>query len=419
MRIRQIDALRAVAVLLVLGCHMTWSPFLAWFGWTGVDLFFVLSGFLISGLLFQEYKHTGAIQVKRFMMRRALKIYPAYYVLLALTIGWYASAGTPIPWSRTWPDLIFVQNYTQGTWAHLWSLGVEEHFYILLPVCLYMLMSWKAIHKLPWIAGAVLIGCLVLRAAAWSSRLELVSLRFPMMPSQFRFDGLFFGVLLSYFREFHAETLERFVTGNRHILLAAGFVGLLPAAIFPQISAVVCVPGLSMLYLGYGSILLLCLYSKGEGRITRGLSRIGTYSYSIYLFHFPLMFICAGLLYEKWHWSKTAAFITYMVTSIIVGSVLSRAVELPILRLRERLFPGAVHNPALTKIDVRLGTARTLTALYPTVPADAPPPRPTSGTCEPVLTPILVIPPCPDGTSLSSFSHRDEEKPEHRAGLPM
>jgi peptidoglycan/LPS O-acetylase OafA/YrhL len=264
MRIRQIDALRAVAVLLVLGCHMTWSPFLVRFGWTGVDMFFVLSGFLISGLLLREYKHTGVIQVKRFMIRRALKIYPTYYVLLALTVGWYAFAGTPIPWSRTWPDLIFVQNYAQGTWGHLWSLGVEEHFYIFLPICLYVLMSRNAVQKLPWIAGTVLIGCFILRAAAWSNRTELVPLRF-LMPSQFRFDSLFFGVLLSYFREFHADALERFVTGNRHILIVGGFVGLLPAAIFPQISAVVCVPGLSMLYLGYGSILLLCLYSKGEG----------------------------------------------------------------------------------------------------------------------------------------------------------
>lgn len=340
MRSRQIDALRAVAVLMVLSCHMSASPFMERFGWTGVDLFFVLSGFLISGLLFREYTETGAINVKRFMVRRALKIYPAYYVLLALTLGWYALAGAPIPWNRTWPDLIFVQNYTRGTWEHLWSLGVEEHFYLFMPACLYVLTRQSAIHKLPWIAGAVLVICPILRAATWST-LQIASLQFPMTPSQLRFDSLFFGVLLSYWREFHGEALGRFVAGNRHVLFAVGFFGLLPAALFPQVSAIVCVPGLTMLYLGYGSILLLCLYSKGQGRITRGLSRIGTYSYSIYLFHFPLIFICAAVLYERWHWGRAVVFSVYMLGAVLIGSALSRLIEIPALQLRDRLFPAA------------------------------------------------------------------------------
>src|SRR6478672_2080696 len=94
-RLPQIDLLRAVAVLLVIGNHSAICPpeisvFLnkittVWNrgGWTGVDLFFVLSGFLVSGLLFDEYRKSGGIDFKRFLIRRGLKIYPAFWLMLA------------------------------------------------------------------------------------------------------------------------------------------------------------------------------------------------------------------------------------------------------------------------------------------------------------------------------------------------
>jgi len=81
-RNKRLDILRCIAVLLVLLDHSGIHPFLTQTGWTGVDLFFVLSGFLISGLLFAEYKKRGAIDFKRFLIRRGLKIYPAFYTFL-------------------------------------------------------------------------------------------------------------------------------------------------------------------------------------------------------------------------------------------------------------------------------------------------------------------------------------------------
>src|SRR5258708_16649284 len=88
----QLDVLRGVAILMVLLCHSiflrqpTWDLILWRPGWSGVDLFFVISGFLISGLLFTEYQKTGGIRFKRFSIRRALKLYPAFYFLLLLTL---------------------------------------------------------------------------------------------------------------------------------------------------------------------------------------------------------------------------------------------------------------------------------------------------------------------------------------------
>ncbi|NJM15178.1 MAG: acyltransferase [Bacteroidales bacterium] len=80
MRIKGFDFLRFVAVVLVIYRHSDSIGTLNFIGWVGVDLFFVLSGFLVSGLMFKEYKKTGGVKIKRFLMRRAFKIYPPFYV---------------------------------------------------------------------------------------------------------------------------------------------------------------------------------------------------------------------------------------------------------------------------------------------------------------------------------------------------
>src|ERR1700730_5300453 len=83
-RNQSLDILRCVAVLLVLGIHVPHYRLWARVGWTGVDLFFVLSGFLISGLLFRDYQEHGSIDWKRFLIRRGFKIYSSYYIFLAV-----------------------------------------------------------------------------------------------------------------------------------------------------------------------------------------------------------------------------------------------------------------------------------------------------------------------------------------------
>ena len=85
MRNKRLDILRCIAVLSVMILHGNIWPFFGNIGWVGVDLFFVLSGFLISGLLFSEYKTRNSISFKRFFIRRGLKIYPAFYFFLAVT----------------------------------------------------------------------------------------------------------------------------------------------------------------------------------------------------------------------------------------------------------------------------------------------------------------------------------------------
>jgi peptidoglycan/LPS O-acetylase OafA/YrhL len=135
-RVLQLDVLRGAAILLVLGAHAPsvapgWSgklrpldAFIHRFGWTGVDLFFVLSGFLIGGLLFAELKKYGRLDVRRFLIRRALRIWPPYYILLIVVlIRMTIQPGSTLEyaWSKTWVAFVHIQNFvecprTQGRW---------------------------------------------------------------------------------------------------------------------------------------------------------------------------------------------------------------------------------------------------------------------------------------------------------------
>ena len=148
----QLDLLRCVAIMAVLVTHTIffrnprwwWDFAIFQWGWTGVDLFFVISGFLISGLLFSEFQKRGRINFARFAIRRALKLYPTLYVLVFGTMLWrLIHAGFHnVVWiiKPALHDIFFVQSYRPGTYGHFWSLSVEEHFYILLPLTLYFML---------------------------------------------------------------------------------------------------------------------------------------------------------------------------------------------------------------------------------------------------------------------------------------
>src|SRR3989442_13551975 len=147
-RVQQLDVLRGVAVVLVLGRHVelpatTVAPAVQaaaafWYqiGWVAIDLFFVLSGFLLSGLLFTEYQKHGTVRIGRFLTLRRFKIYPAFYVMLAATVVATAyHAQLPLGFLlKVLTEAGYLQNYLPPVWGPTWSLAVEEHFYLLLAV---------------------------------------------------------------------------------------------------------------------------------------------------------------------------------------------------------------------------------------------------------------------------------------------
>jgi peptidoglycan/LPS O-acetylase OafA/YrhL len=182
-RFNQIDILRAIAVFLVLGRHISTCPpeisrtvhgvTETWIrgGWIGVDLFFVLSGFLVSGLLFREYDRFGKIDAKRFLIRRGFKIYPPFWLLILTTVVLSLLRGKEVEGQRVAAELLFVQNYLPGVWIHTWSLAVEEHFYILLAFGFLLLAKFgkkDPFSATPVFFAGIAVLCLALRFAAAS-----------------------------------------------------------------------------------------------------------------------------------------------------------------------------------------------------------------------------------------------------------
>lgn len=348
----QLDLLRAIAVLLVVGSHVTYNSALSRFGWTGVDLFFVLSGFLVSGLLFRDYRASGQIGWSRFIVRRGLKIYPAYYFLMLATVCVCYCIKQPIAWRNLWPDLFFLQDYWHGSWGHLWTLGIEEQFYFLLPLCLWLMVRGRGrrpLHSLLWLCPAVAVSCLLLRWV-WFETLHPFDHYTHIRPAHLRLDSLFFGVLLRYLKEFRPAAWSAMLYGHGRFLLALSVVCILPALFFEQSAPFMYICGLSLLYLGYGGILVYAVsFLRCDGAFCRLLCRIGESSYSIYLWHLAGASFCVAVLQNHFHWGRNAVFVTYVAVSIALGIALAHAIEIPILRLRDRFLPPAGSDRAASR----------------------------------------------------------------------
>jgi len=334
MRNPGIDVLRAVAVLLVLGRHARWPRHWladAWQrgGWVGVDLFFVLSGFLVSGLLFAQFEKTGKIGLRRFVARRFLRIYPAFLCLIVFTLSFNRATGAgPFEWHRLLAELLLVQNYAPAMWGHTWSLAVEMHFYLLLPLLLWACRA-NRFRRLPIAIGFACAALLLVRCFNYGT--------FEVMRNVFathlRFDSLLFGVLLAYFCRHHQA---RFQQVAAHTWWLAGLGGLLlaPAFIWPlEQTWWVCTLGFTSFYLGSGCLLAAVLGRKlPENLLTRYAAEIGRHSYSIYLWHAALV----AWVYTQATWLDCAS---YIVASILVGVIFSKCFELPSQRLRDLLLP--------------------------------------------------------------------------------
>jgi peptidoglycan/LPS O-acetylase OafA/YrhL len=176
-----LDVLRGVAILLVLARHVpggatTGFPRAPYeLGWTGVDLFFTLSGFLISNILYAELDRTGTLDVKRFLLRRGMKIWPSYFacfgLMTAAVVASNVTAGDAAAALKTLlaatPNVVFLQNYLGYQWPHSWSLAIEEHFYCVLPLVLLSLGRRGVLRRLPALLFCVCAAVLALRVGMY------------------------------------------------------------------------------------------------------------------------------------------------------------------------------------------------------------------------------------------------------------
>ncbi len=347
-RLPALDGLRAVAILLVLGRHLpnetvaampgAWNSFFAMWqrgGWIGVDLFFVLSGFLISGLLFREHQRFGEIRYGHFLARRGFKIYPPFFAMLAIVVGISLANGRPFPPVRLLlPEVLFFQNYEPAIFPHAWSLAVEEHFYLALPLVLIVLGRGKGrpFARLPVVFAFVALGALALRRVVAD---EPFAFRTHMFPTHLRIDSLFFGVFLSWLWHTRREALEQFLERWRWPLGIAAAALAVPAfSMELGETEYLHTWGFTGLYLSAGIVLLLALRRPF---VWRPLAFLGAYSYSIYLWHMPIR-----LYISSWgprDWPPLAQAALFFALSFAVGILAAWVIERPFLALRDRWLP--------------------------------------------------------------------------------
>jgi peptidoglycan/LPS O-acetylase OafA/YrhL len=316
-------------------------------GWIGVDLFFVLSGYLISGLLFREYRSRRTVDVKRFLIRRGLKIYPAFLVLVAVTCAFRISMHS-FSVREALAQVFFVQNYVHvdGQWLHTWSLAVEEHFYLAVALAAWALNRRggpNPFRIVPRAFACLAVGCLAARIITSMLRPEF-DVYTNIFPTHLRADSLMFGVLLCYLDQFHHQRFRSILRQHR-VLIAIASLGLIaPEVCLDAQRFFVKTIGLTTLYIGFGGLLMLSLESRTAARskLIIWIGKIGFSSYSIYLWHITWRHFILGLRFPSF-WEVWPC---YICGSIAFGILMSRLIEIPVLYFRDRFFPS--DAPAIT-----------------------------------------------------------------------
>ena len=366
-RLPGLDLLRAGAILLVLFAHgpvpsagdlpSFMIPIMQGLkrgGWVGVDLFFVLSGFLVSGLLMREHLRHGTVNAWRFLIRRGWKIYPAMIAYIVFMVPFERVMHGYWPIDRTIAQVLFIQSYTPGLQTHMWSLAVEEHAYLLIAlvfgVCAWIARRKKSSMQFAWLPAAIVAGLvLVLLARLFNASSGGFTGYTHQFPTHLRIDSILAGVLLAYYYHYHAQATARVLQQLRLPLLIAGVLLLMPVFLLPKSSSPwIYTYGFTTNYLAGVMLLggMLAYRPEVNNIVTRCLVSIGKHSYSIYLWHltayFILMWAITGKLSvtPQWDGPYVINLMLYAAVAISVGVVLSVLIEVPMLKLRDRLSPS-------------------------------------------------------------------------------
>jgi peptidoglycan/LPS O-acetylase OafA/YrhL len=366
----QLDGLRAVAVGLVVIYHVFRAAHGSTLsgGFLGVDVFFVLSGFLITSLLLQEQRESGRIALLAFYRRRFWRLYPCLVLVSLFAATWFLIVPTPdnheiadaghdtaygalfaLTYVASWA---FAFDWPTGAMGHAWSLSVEEHFYLVWPVLALMVLRRRPAHLLRWTAA--LTAC----AALWPAVLRILT-----DPSRDRLYGgadtrasqLLIGCLL-------AILLARPQGLGRLRFIASGPALVVAGAVFGM--ALLTFERRGAVYLTGGQLLISLVAAvviahlvTGDSLLTRVLAwrpavAVGRWSYGIYLWHIPLMI-------------APYAFLGVTGAARLLGALLSIPLAAASFRFIER--------PLLQKYGRRPRTDHALPSLVTQrQPADAP-----------------------------------------------
>lgn len=328
-----LDLLRALAIAAVLACHLAngfarGTPLVAAtsVGGRGVDLFFVLSGFLLGSQLFREREKTGTVNVRRFWVRRWLRTLPAYYAVLFATFAQFVVKGTPE--RIDWRYLVFVQNYLDPPpfLGVTWSLCVEEHFYLIVAPAVWLTARWRWGMMLCFTGVAVCVGLHV--AGIYSPKDE----HGYTSVSQVMFEPCLVGVLVGWLSVCRPRAWGRLRRWSG-VLAAMGLLMVILAAVnrtawdwwLPDWGLV----GWASIFAAW--VLLAHRSAWWENLHLRPVRFVAERAYSLYLVHTEAI-AAAKKLTGVPEWGQAALA---LVLAFGLAELLYRCVERPFMRLRK------------------------------------------------------------------------------------
>jgi peptidoglycan/LPS O-acetylase OafA/YrhL len=373
-RLPGLDLLRAIAVVwtmlfhsfLVGGLGEDW----AWaqrYGWMGVDLFFVLSGFLIGSQVLKPLANGSRFSFREFYIRRAFRILPAFWAVLAIYLLWpgFREAPGMEPW---WKFVGFFMNLSidyasNAAFSHAWSLCVEEHFYLVFPLLAWLLAKRPSVAGFVALCAAIVIGGIALRTAVWLHDDALQPARNWFVediyyPTWNRLDGLLAGVILAAWKIYRPDHWARAAARANLVTLGGLATMALAFWLFRERAGL---PGNSVGWpvLSLGLALLVFAGAQPGSWIGRralpGAGWLAAVSFSLYLVHKPVYRLVETHLGDALDGRGFVAFAVYGIASLLAAAILYYLVERPGLRLRDLILARSRPAPVSTAAEPTAG----------------------------------------------------------------
>ena len=321
-RISQLDGIRALAILAVFLTHAFNAKML----WTGVDLFFILSGFLITGILIERKTSSLGDYFRHFYTRRARRILPPYLLLLIVV-----SAVFGLSWMQHWYMYLFLMNFLKplsmskpDAFVPLWSLAVEEQFYLVWPFAVYALSE----AGIAWLAASLIVLAPLLR---WFCTPLFPSDWFIYMTPIFRMDLLAMGALLAIAWRHRRSAIERYGLFGLPLAIAAALTLVAIAKRYHLTTFGNSQAGNVLIYefslIACTGIICWALGGRAIAPLTWAPAKyLGRISYSFYLFHLTFLILAFRVLHNPYIIAAVA-----FAASVGTAALLWHFMEKPIL----------------------------------------------------------------------------------------
>lgn len=325
-KIPELDGLRALAVLPVIAFHFSYLKMVVG-GYLGVDLFFVLSGFLITSLLLAEQQQTGGVSLRNFYARRALRILPPLAACALLALAIVPSTTLEGALAAFFFAANMVDSRVLGGLLHTWSIAVEEHFYFAWPL-LFLALGGRRMRFLAW----TILLVLAIRIAVLSMKMDVYT------PTYTRIDSLAVGCCAALWLARGKPAWGRWVA---------------PSALGAVCACFLLVPWMNFAMLSFGFTLfaMLCAVLIVASLATRTIANpilawpllqyVGRRSYGLYLYHMPVF-----LALEPWRVEGDAASMALItalrvIATFAIAEVSYRSIEAWAARYKTRFRPDS------------------------------------------------------------------------------